>query len=147
MKARLIKTYNKKQLLCADGTIANATEGILRIMFIGFAGAEKFHGKDGRWDEDCIKMEDYRGTTLAWVSDEGHLVIKDNPFVALVESVADEDYITIQEYAKLHDRYETRIKKLCQEGRIPGAVKKGNRWFVPKNAPYPQDARYTGVEK
>ena len=147
MKARLIKRYNKIQLLCADGTIANATEGILKQMFIGYVGADKLHGKDGRWDENCDNMEEYRGTSLAWVTDDNLLVIKDNPFVSLVETVADEDYVTIQEYAKLHNRYETRIKKLCQEGRIPGAVKKGNRWFVPKNAPYPQDARYSGVEK
>ncbi len=147
MKARLIKSYNKYLLLCADGTISNVNDGVLKRLFVGFAAAEKLHGKDGRWDENCNKMEDYKGNDLAWVDDKGLLVIKENPFVSLVEAVVDEDYVTIQEYAKEHNRYETRIKKLCQEGRIPGATKKGNRWFVPRNAPYPQDARYSGVEK
>ncbi len=147
MKARLIKSYNKIQLLCADGTIINAKDDTLRRLFVGFSAAHLFHGKDGRWDEECNNMEDYRGKSMAWVDDDGLLVIKDNPFISLVEAVVDDDYITIQEYAKEQSRHEARIKRLCQEGRIPGAVKKGSRWFVPRNAPYPQDARYSGIDK
>lgn len=147
MKARLIQFNKKTLLLCTDGTIANADEAMLKRLFVGFTVADKFHGKDGRWDEACNDMKNYKGRDLAWVDDNNLLVIKENPFICLVESVVDEDYVTIQEYADEHGRFESRIKTLCQEGRIPGAIKKGNRWFVPRNAPYPKDARYSGVNK
>ncbi len=147
MRVRLIKSYNKIQLLCADGSIINTNDDDLRRLFVGFAGAEMFRGKDGRWDEKCNDMEDYHGKSLAWVDDNGLLIIRENPFISLVEAVVDDEYVTIQEYAKEQCRHEARIKKLCQEGRILGAAKKGNRWFVPKNAPYPQDARYSGIDK
>ena len=29
------------------------------------------------------------------------------------------------------------VRKLCQQGRIKGAIKAGRDWFVPINAKYP----------
>ena len=147
MKARIVQFRGKTLLLCADGSIAQASEGLLRRVFIGYAAAEAFHGKDGRWDETCVLMEEYQGRSLAWIDDNGLLIIKENPFIPLVESVVDEDYVTVQVYAEEHGRGESLIKRLCRDGRIPGAVRKGNRWFIPRNAPYPEDARFSGVEK
>ena len=34
-----------------------------------------------------------------------------------------------------------RIQILCNEERIPGAVKIGNRWAIPDDEPKPADAR------
>ena len=45
MKARLIRYYGELRLLCADGTIAVATDSLLRRLFVGHAGAEKLKGK------------------------------------------------------------------------------------------------------
>lgn len=147
LKARLITRNGKVQLLCADGTISNANDSVLKKMFIAFSAAESFHGKDGRWDEQNINMEDYSGKTLAWISKDDLLVIKENPFIHLVETVVDNDYIPLKEYAELQNRNENRIKVLCREGRLPGAIKKSGKWFIPKNTPYPLDARYSGIEK
>ncbi len=35
----------------------------------------------------------------------------------------------------------TWVTILCKQGRIPGAVRKGNRWFIPADAEKPGDKR------
>lgn len=147
MKSRLIRQKGKLLLLLPDGTIAKATEGVLKQLFISFASIDTINGKDGRWDTDHLNIEDVKGKTLAWVDDNGVLCIKENPFTALIQNIVDEEYVTLQEYAKMHSRNDNRIKVLCKEGRIIGAQKKAGKWFIPKHAPYPEDARYSGVEK
>ena len=47
-------------------------------------------------------------------------------------------YISVTEYAALHQRSRALIKKLCSEGRIPGAEKHSAGWMIPSNAPYPK---------
>lgn len=147
MKARLITRYRKLFLLCSDGTIEEADNEVLKKLFVGFSGAEHFRGKDGRWDTKSATMDTYPGKTVAWVDDDGKLVIVENVFIPLVQSVVEEDYITVQEYAAEHSKSETLIKRLCREERIPGAVKKSGKWFIPRLSPLPPDARYAGVEK
>lgn len=147
MKARLIRYRGKEQLLCSDGTIADATDSILRRLFVAHTAADMIKGKAGTWTDKCDAMEDHRGKSLAWVEDDGTLVIKENVFIPLVASVKEDDYVTAQEYAEHCGRSVARVKMLCQEGRIPGAIKKSGRWFIPRNAPFPDDARYSGIEK
>lgn len=147
MKARLIKYRGKMRLLCADGTVADVTDSLLRRLFVGHMGADKLTGKAGCWQDNYETMENHPGQTVVRVEDDGTLVIKENVFVPLVESVKEEDYVTAQEYAAHCGRSVARVKALCQEGRIPGAFKQGSRWFIPRNAPFPGDARYSGVEK
>ena len=51
------------------------------------------------------------------------------------------EYNTAQEMAFKWDISSRRITTLCKEGRILGAVKKGNTWLIPNTAEKPQDAR------
>lgn len=147
LKARLIKYRRNMHLLCADGTIADVTDNLLRRLFVGCAGADRITGKAGRWNDKYSAMEYHPGTSVVWVEDDGTLVIKENVFIPFVASVKEEDYITAQEYAQQCGRSVARVKFLCQEKRIPGAFKQGSRWFIPRNAPFPSDARCSGVEK
>lgn len=148
MKTRLVRYYGKLRLLYADGTFESADDSILKMLFVGFMGADTFgRGKAGRWDTEHKSMEDVPGKTLAWVDDEYRLIIIENVFIPLVQSVVEEDYVTVQEYAVAHGLGDTRVKVLCREGRIPGAVRKGNRWFIPRSSELPKDARFSGVEK
>lgn len=41
---------------------------------------------------------------------------------------------------------ERRVQKLCEEGRIPGVVRFGRSWAIPKDAEKPKDARYKNVK-
>ena len=52
------------------------------------------------------------------------------------------DYLTTIEVAKLWHITPRRISTLCTEGRIEGAVKKGNTWLIPSDAKKPEDARF-----
>ncbi len=148
MKVRLIRKNGKMYLLCNNGTIAEATEPVLKQLFLCFREIDIVKGKDGRWDTAPTKtMENYKGTTIAWVEDNGILCLKENPFLSFTQAVTNNEVITAIEYAELHNKNVARIKKLCAEGRITGAVKKAGKWFIPKNAPYPSDARYKEGKK
>lgn len=147
MKLRLIKKDGLYLLLCADGTTAIADDALLRELFVCFKTYSSFCGNQGRWDQESNTMENVKGNTLAYVNDDNELCLVENPFLSLMQNLADDEYITLHEYAELHQKNDNRIKALCREERIPGAIKKAGKWFVPKHAPYPKDARYSGVEK
>ncbi len=147
MKLRLIKRDSKLLLLCNDGSIADADERTLRLLFVCYKDISTFKGQQGFWTVECDAMDLYPGTTIAYVNDFNHLCLVENPFISLMQNLADDEYITLHEYAVLHGKNDNRIKLLCREERIPGAIKKAGKWFVPRHAPYPQDARFSGVEK
>lgn len=148
MKARLIRRYQKLYLLYIDGTFEEADNDLLRMLFVGFTGANRFgKGKAGRWDSKYGSVEEHPGKTVAWVDEDNRLVIVENVFIPLVQSVVEDDYVTVQVYAAEHGLCETRVKVLCREGRLSGAIRKGNRWFIPRASELPPDARFSGVEK
>lgn len=51
------------------------------------------------------------------------------------------DYISTKEAAEKWGISERRIQKLCEDGRIAGAVRFSRVWAIPKDAPKPQDPR------
>lgn len=51
------------------------------------------------------------------------------------------EYISAPEAAKKWGISERRVQKLCEENRIPGVVKFGNVWLIPKDAEKPTDKR------
>ena len=51
------------------------------------------------------------------------------------------DYISIKQASELWGISKARITKLCQEGRIDGAVRNGRFWCIPENASKPADMR------
>lgn len=48
------------------------------------------------------------------------------------------DFITIKEAAEQWEISSRRVQVLCSEGRVKGAFKHGNAWFIPKGARKPQ---------
>ena len=147
MKLRLIKKDGQHLLLCADGTIAYVDDRVMRELFVCFKNPSSFSGSYGRWDQEAVAMESIKGNTMAYVNEENELCLVENPFLSLMQNLADDEYITLHEYAEIHQKNDNRIKALCREERISGAIKKAGKWFIPKHAPYPKDARYSGVEK
>ena len=45
--------------------------------------------------------------------------------------------MTVSEYASLHGKSVAMVRKLCKEGKMPGAIKIGNYYIIPANVPYP----------
>ena len=141
MKLRLVLKNDVLLLYCADKTILNIDDTSLRLLFIGYKDVSLFSGSDGQWSE-YDAMEEAPGKTLAYVNENDELCIVDaNPFYKLVSSVGNSEYITLKEYAEMHSKGEARIKVLCKANKLAGAVRKGGCWFIPINAPYPQDGR------
>lgn len=50
-------------------------------------------------------------------------------------------YLTVAETAKKWGISERRVRLLCSEGRIPGALRQGRGWRIPSEAVKPLDAR------
>lgn len=53
-----------------------------------------------------------------------------------------EDLIPIAEYAAMIGKATITVADKCRRGTLPGAMKIGRDWFVPKDAEYP-DLRIT----
>ena len=51
------------------------------------------------------------------------------------------EYIGVKEAAEKWGISERRIQKLCEDNRIPGAVRFIRVWAIPKDAAKPADAR------
>ena len=46
-------------------------------------------------------------------------------------------YIQVEEIAMRWDLSLRHVQSLCRNGRIEGAIKFGNTWAIPENAPKP----------
>lgn len=51
------------------------------------------------------------------------------------------EFLTTSEIAKKWNISRRRVSLLCAEGRVEGAIHKGNMWLVPDTAQKPQDPR------
>ena len=54
------------------------------------------------------------------------------------------DLIPIAEYAARVHRAVSSVRQKCQRGTLPGAVKLGRDWFIPPDAPYPDERISSG---
>lgn len=51
------------------------------------------------------------------------------------------EFLTTSEMAKKRNVSRRRVTTLCSEGRIKGAVMKGNTWLIPEESEKPEDPR------
>lgn len=51
------------------------------------------------------------------------------------------DYLTVREAAEKWGVTSRMATYYCEQGRISGALKKGNLWLIPKDVPKPLDGR------
>lgn len=49
------------------------------------------------------------------------------------------EYLTSNEVSLKWDISSRRVRKLCGEGRVEGAVQKGNLWLIPENSIKPEE--------
>ena len=52
------------------------------------------------------------------------------------------DYMTAKEAAEKWAITPRRVQVLCAQGKVPGAVRFGITWAIPKDAVKPKDGRY-----
>ena len=63
------------------------------------------------------------------------------------ENMEPKDYIELKEAAKRWKVSVRRVQTLCSAGRIPGAVRFGRDWMIPRNAKKPTDGRTKAGKK
>jgi len=51
------------------------------------------------------------------------------------------DLLTTSEMAEKWNISRRRVTTLCSEGRIEGAILRGNTWLIPEDAKKPEDPR------
>lgn len=51
------------------------------------------------------------------------------------------EYLSITQTSEKWGLSKRRIQVLCQEGRLPGAMKVGSYWAIPADAVKPRDER------
>ena len=51
------------------------------------------------------------------------------------------DYMTVKEAAEKWAITPRRVQVLCAQGKIPGAIRFGVTWAIPKDAVKPKDGR------
>ena len=51
------------------------------------------------------------------------------------------DYLTVKEAGYKWKITDRMVSLYCANGRIPGAIKKGNLWLIPSDAEKPEDRR------
>lgn len=57
------------------------------------------------------------------------------------------EYLSSTETAVKWSISRRRVSKLCSDGRIKGAILKGNTWLIPDDAKRPADLRKTSKAK
>ena len=136
MKLRLVLVNDKKLLYCPNGSIIKADEKVLNRLLTEFNHPSRFKGNDGCWNISVADMDSALGTTLAIVDDKKNLIVY-SPNAFLLPKAA-EEYVSASEYAVMHGKAHSLIRRLCDNGRISGAIKNSTGWLIPKNAPYPE---------
>ena len=138
MKLRLVKTKKETKLLCPNGTAAIADQSLLIKLLTSFSTPNEFTG-DEFWSNAFGSMEEVKGETLAYVDDRGVLnIVNESTFTDVVRKI---EYISAIEYAELHKKGRSIVKRLCIQGRLPGAERHSTGWMIPKDTPYPSDGR------
>ena len=54
--------------------------------------------------------------------------------------MADAKFLSVAEFALLHGKNGSRIRRLLADGRLQG-IKVGNQWVIPADAELPADGR------
>lgn len=139
MKARLISIGDSYQLLLCTGTIKklSAQEA---MRFIETYDSDLHYAGRGSWNYDALSMDEYGGTTIARVNDDGTLQIESPTHFRVLLNTQEIKYLGTAEYAERIGRARTIVNRMCKMGRIPGVKQVGNRWLIPENAPYPGDS-------
>lgn len=57
------------------------------------------------------------------------------------------DALSVKEASEKWGISERRVQKLCEDGRIPGVIRFGRSWAIPKAAGKPLDGRLKSEKK
>lgn len=139
MLARLVKIGDEIILIYDGGDVIAMDEEQVRNFFLQADQLAKENAKKHP-SIRLLNQDPDEFSLLAFVDENYRLVITDMLYYRNVMSKPTE-YLTVEEYGALHGKKRGIIMRFCRERRLIGAIKKGEIWLIPKNCPYPKDAR------
>lgn len=140
MKARLLHDNGELKLLICNGRIVTIASEEAREFLLNFDNPSYYAGR-GKWDYEDVTIENFQGETIATVEDDGTLRVLDASKYREIIQPGAAKLLTVAEYAEKHGKQVSIIRRFCRNNRIPGAINRGYAWFIPEDAPYPQDER------
>ncbi|MBQ6818704.1 MAG: hypothetical protein IJP35_03760 [Clostridia bacterium] len=141
MRARLVFTLDEYRLLLFTGDIHTVSPMEACKFILNYDDRNYYVGL-GCWDYEDSTLESYPGETIAFVDDKGKLhIVNSQLFRNLFSAYVTDRLLTVGEYAELHGKGISIVRRLCDEGRLMGAFYKGRQWLIPESTPYPSDAR------
>ena len=144
MKARVVTKEDNILILHYDGTMSISTSSLLKQFLFDFSNYSSLSGEDGKWTDITFDMSEFPGTTMAFVSDSGQLVVNTPDIfnIAFMDTSSGTfGFLTVEEYAKKHNRSKQLIRAYAMDGRIPGVTYFGHILAIPADAPYPIEAQ------
>ena len=51
------------------------------------------------------------------------------------------EFITVSQYAELHNLSERTVRNWCSEGKMDGAFLSGKTWIIPADTPLPRKGK------
>ncbi|HFU4085963.1 TPA: Fic family protein [Streptococcus suis] len=55
-------------------------------------------------------------------------------------------YMSVKQAAEIWEISDRRVRDLCSQGKVKGAIREGRFWKIPQDTPKPVDGRYKRVE-
>ena len=140
MKSRLVEYKGALSLLLQNGKILLVNSAEARNYLIDFNNPD-YSDVPNKLSPEELAMESYPGDTVAYVCDKGilHVMHAEKHKKLLLDNEC--RYLTVPEFAELHGRQIAIVRRMCQNGRIEGAIQKGKAWLIPATSPYPTNIK------
>lgn len=137
MKAQLVLSQGSLYLIFCTGKTEKISEEIAKEFLLSYDDS-KYYSSPAELNFGNFMMESHLGTTIALIDDNDILHVFNSEQFRHIFTGKEPNLLTVPEYAALHGKKTSIIRRLCLEGRIKGAMKKGSRWLIPDDSPYPE---------
>ncbi len=138
MKARLLIHNDKIYRATHNGEVALITSREAREFLLHF-NDERYYGSVSSDTRGPFPMESLEGSTVAEVTDNGFLIVKNDAAFRDIIVQAETKYISVSEFAENYGKSISMVRRMCQNDRIPGVLKVGNTYLIPFEAKYPKE--------
>lgn len=116
--------------------------------FSGHVSLENIISQHFNWMQEGISvynLSEISGELLLSISDRGNLEIHSEHFFKFYNDLNKQEdqieYLSVSQYARLHEKSEVAVRKMLYENRIEGARLFSSSWSIPSSAPWPADKR------
>lgn len=139
MKARFVHQDGVVYLETCTGTRTAVSNSEIRAFLETYD--DESHYLIGKKQTAVTTLLDaYEGELLAYVDDDFDLTFVSADFFRRMYAT-ESKLLSAVEYGKLHGKQSGIIRRMCRDGRMPGAIIKNGTWLIPADAPYPVESK------